>query len=237
MNFQANSKETLKIAVASNFIEPIKEIKKKFEQKNKITLIIVKGSTSQLFSQIINHAPVEIFLSADQITPSKLPKSFIVKNTQFTYAIGKLVFWTNLKKSQGLNAINFFKAVKINKLAIANPKFSPYGKGSKEFLKNINVWKYLNKNIVYANNINQVVSFLYSGNVKNGFISFSDKIKLEHKKKGTFLDVPVSLYPIIKQDVILLAKGKNNEYSKKFLNFLKSKEIKNVIKSFGYGIN
>ena len=237
LNYQASANEILKIAVASNFVEPIKLIKKKFEEKNRMTLKIIKGSTSQLFSQIINNAPVEIFLSADQITPRKLPKSLIIENTQFTYAIGKLILWTTLKQNQPLNAVTFFKRVKINKLTIANPKFSPYGKSSKEFLKNIKVWKNINDKLVFANNINQVVSFLYSGNVKNGFISYSDKIKLKYNNKGMFLEVPETLYPKIKQDVIMLTKGRRNQFATIFLNFLKSSEIKEVIKSFGYGIN
>ncbi len=91
--------------------------------------------------------------------------------------------------------------------------------------------------MVLANNINQVVSFLYSGNAKNGFISSSDKIKFKNNKRGSFLKVPQSMYTNIKQDVILLSRGEKNDYSKKFLKFLKSKEIIQLIKSFGYKVH
>lgn len=236
-NFDVYAKQSLSLAVASNFVEPLKLIKTKFEKKNNIKLTIVKGSTSQLYSQIINNAPIEIFLSADQFTPKKLPKKFVTKKAQFTYAIGRLVLWTNYNKKKYKNARTFLRGIKINKLVIANPKVSPYGKASKDFLKNINVWDDINTKLVYANNINQVVSFLYSGNIKTGLISYSDKSKLRELKKGVFLEVSETFYPEIKQDVILLAKGKENHFSKIFLKFLRTSEIKQVIRSFGYKVN
>ena len=207
------------------------------KKKNNIKLTIVKGSTSQLYSQIINNAPIEIFLSADQFTPKKLPKKFVTNKAQFTYAIGRLVLWTNYNKKKYKNARTFLRGIKINKLVIANPKVSPYGQASKDFLKNINVWDDINTKLVYANNINQVASFLYSGNIKTGLISYSDKSKLSKLKKGVFLEVSETFYPEIKQDVILLAKGKENHFSKIFLKFLRTSEIKQVIRSFGYKVN
>ena len=236
LNFKTFADGFLNIGVASNFYEPIKIIKKKFEENNRVKLKIISGSSSQLYAQIVNGAPLDIFLSADQKTPQKLDKKFIVTNSQFTYAIGDLTFWTSLKNIEEKNASLFFKKNEINILAIANPRFSPYGQASKEFLVNIGVWsKYKNK-LVLANNIKQVVSFLYSGNAKNGFISSSDKIKFKNNNNVKFLDVSQSMFSQINQDVILLNRGKNNEYSEKFLSFLRSGKIKKVIKSFGYKI-
>ncbi len=236
-NFQTNAKQSINIAVASNFIEPMKEIKRLFEEENLVELIIVKGSSSHLYAQIINRAPLDIFLSADQKTPKLLDENFIIPKTQFTYAIGKLVFWTSNQVSVQENFLNFFKKNKINILAIANPKFSPYGKASKEVLKNINVWEKLQKKIVLANNINQVVSFLYSRNADSGFISFSDKKKFQTRiNKGLFLDIPEKLFTNIKQDAVLLSMGRKKKFSKIFLRFLRTTRVKSIIKEYGYKI-
>ena len=43
INFSSFAKESLNIAVASNFYEPIKLIQKQFERKNKVNLTIIKG--------------------------------------------------------------------------------------------------------------------------------------------------------------------------------------------------
>ena len=235
-NYKISAKELLNIGVASNFYEPIQNIKQKFEKKNNVKLKIISGSSSQLYAQIVNGAPLDIFLSADQKTPQKLDSKLVVSNSQFTYAIGNLTFWTSLKDVEEKNAALFLKKNKINIMAIANPRFSPYGQASKEFLVNIGVWSLYKDKLILANNIKQVVSFLYSGNAKYGFMSSSDKLKFRKINMGKFLNVSQKMYKNINQDVILLSRGKNSNYSERFLRFLKSEEIKKTIKSFGYKI-
>ena len=233
-HFQAESRQKLNVAVASNFYEPIKTIKKLFEKKNQVELIIVKGSTSHLYAQIVNGAPIDVFLSADQKTPKKLHKNLIIPKTQFTYAVGKIVFWTNNTNSKEVDLKKILTKNKINVIALANPKFSPYGEASFKVLKKIGVFSKLQNKIVLANNINQVASFLYSGNADGGFISFSDRKKFKSTNKGVFVDIPEKLCEGLKQDAVLLYRGKKNIYSEIFFQFLKSSEVKKTIKSFGY---
>ena len=86
--------ERVHIAVSSNFIEPLNLIKKQFLKKNKIIITTSKGSTAKLYAQIINNAPIDIFLSADQLTIKKIPDDKKIKGTRFTYAIGNIVIFS-----------------------------------------------------------------------------------------------------------------------------------------------
>ena len=136
---------------------------------------------------------------------------------------------------------NFEKAIKnvkrlSNKIVIANPKFSPYGRASKQVLESLGMLSLFENKIILASNINQVSSFIYSGNVDLGIISNSDKLKLKKYELGYFKEIPQNLYSPIKQDVILLENAKNNNKAKLFFNFLKSKDTKKIIRSFGYRI-
>ena len=90
--------------------------------------------------------------------------------------------------------------------------------------------------IILASNINQVSSFIYSGNVDLGIISNSDKLKLKKYELGYFKEIPQNLYTQIKQDAVLLENARKNHKVKLFFNFLKSNDAKNIIRSFGYRI-
>ena len=228
--------ERVHIAVSSNFIEPLNLIKKQFLKKNKIIITTSKGSTAKLYAQIINNAPIDIFLSADQLTIKKLPDNKKIQGTEFTYAIGNIVIFSKSKILNSLKFKNIFIEKSSPKIVIANPKFSPYGRASKRVLESLGMWSMFENKIILASNINQVSSFIYSGNADLGIISNSDKFKLKKYDFGYFEEIPQNLYTQIKQDVILLKNAKNNNKAKLFFNFLNSKVSKNIIKSFGYKI-
>ncbi|MFX9089545.1 molybdate ABC transporter substrate-binding protein, partial [Acinetobacter baumannii] len=61
----------VKIAVAANFTEPVKEIGQGFEKATGHKLILSFGATGQFYAQITQGAPFEVLISADQATPAK----------------------------------------------------------------------------------------------------------------------------------------------------------------------
>src|SRR5215469_7294973 len=83
------------IAVAANFTEPAKEIAAAFKQKTGHEAVLSFGSSGQFYTQIVQDAPFQIFLSADDERPKKLVSDGLgVPESRFTYAIGKLVLWS-----------------------------------------------------------------------------------------------------------------------------------------------
>ena len=235
-SFNSYGYEKIHVAVASNFIEPLNSIKKEFLKNNKTSFNISSGSTTKLFAQILNKAPIDIFLSADQSTIQKIPDNKKIKVSKFTYAIGSLIIFSKAKIDNQIKFENILLKRLSNKIVIANPKFSPYGRASKQALESLGMLSLFENKIILASNINQVSSFIYSGNVDLGIISNSDKLKLKKYELGYFKEIPQNLYSPIKQDVILLENAKNNNKAKLFFNFLKSKDTKKIIRSFGYKI-
>ncbi|VAX20540.1 Molybdenum ABC transporter, periplasmic molybdenum-binding protein ModA (TC 3.A.1.8.1), partial [hydrothermal vent metagenome] len=87
------------IAVAANFLGPLKTIAKAYERSTGHKALLSAGSTGQLYSQIINGAPYGVFLAADRQRPELLESGgFIAKGSSFTYAIGRLALYS-VKKS------------------------------------------------------------------------------------------------------------------------------------------
>ena len=209
---------------------------RRFLKNNKTSFNISTGSTAKLFAQILNKAPIDIFLSADQLTIEKIPDNKIIKVSKFTYAIGSLAIFSKTRIDDEVKFENLLLKRLSNKIVIANPKFSPYGRASKQVLESLGILSLFENKIILASNINQVSSFIYSGNVDLGVISNSDKIKLKKYELGYFKEIPQNLYTQIKQDAILLKNAKKNQKSKLFFNFLKSNDAQKIIQSFGYRI-
>ncbi len=89
---QAVANEKISVAVAANFISAFKEMAADFEAKTKIKVEGTFSSTGNLYSQITNGAPYDLFLSADEERPAKLYKDG-AGETPFIYAKGQAVLW------------------------------------------------------------------------------------------------------------------------------------------------
>ena len=225
--------DDLYIGVASNFIVPMNYIKRDFESKHQGKIFISSGSSGSLYSQIINGAPLDIFLSGDQKLPIKLEKnSKGVKGTRFTYAIGKIQLFTTNTVFFNKKFPDIINSNKVQYIGIGNPLNVPYGLAAKEVLQSLGLYKKISSKLILSKNINQVFLMSYFGNLDLAFVAKSDVIN--HNKKGRVWNIPENFYSRIKQDVILLEHGRKKRSAKLFLKFLSSKLIREKIREFGY---
>ena len=225
--------ENIYIGVASNFLKPIKVLKENFESENDGKIFISSGSSGSLYAQIINGAPLDIFLSADLDLPKKLEKTTkAIPGTRFTYATGKLVAYSTKKILFSQTFPQILTSNKIRYIGIGKPEYVPYGRAAKQVLKSLNIFKKISSKLVLSKSVNQVFLMNYFGNLDIGFISKSDF--LSNNKKGKIWEIPHHLYSPIKQDAILLKNGEKKKNAMLFLKFLSSKRTKEKLKKFGY---
>ncbi|MEO8651973.1 MAG: molybdate ABC transporter substrate-binding protein [Hyphomicrobiaceae bacterium] len=221
----------VKVAVAANFTDAVKEIGALFEKASGHTAVFSFGPTGGLYNQITQAAPFEMFLSADRSTPAKAVKEgHAVEGSAFTYATGKLVLFS---KTEGLTlGQSTLKEGKFTKIAIANPKTAPYGIAAVEVMEKLGVYDALKGKIVEGNNIAQAYQFVDTANAEVGFVAFA---QVALKPGGSRWVVPPNMYKTIAQDAVLLKTGANNDAAKAFLTFLKGSQARKVIEKYGYG--
>ncbi len=218
------------VAVAANFTAAMKEIAADFEQASGHHAVVSFGSTGKLYAQIEHGAPFEVFLAADQKRP-KLLEERGTASGRFTYAIGKLVLWSGdaerAASEQALRGGDF------QKLAITNPKTAPYGAAAVETLKNLGLYATLEPKLVIGDSVSQTRQFAATGNAEYAFIALA-QIALDDS--GSRWLVPENLYAPIRQDAVLLTKGKENPAAQALLDYLRSDAAKAVIQKYGYGV-
>ena len=226
--------EQASVAVAANFTAPMQKIAAEFEKDTGHKAVLSFGATGKFFAQISNGAPFEVFLSADDETPAKLEKEFLIApHTRFTYAIGKLVLWS--AKEGYVDATGeVLKTGEFKHLALANPKTAPYGAAAIETLKKLGVLERIEPRFVQGENIAQAHQFVATGNAELGFVALSQVYKDGKITSGSAWIVPASLYEPIRQDAVVLARGKNNRAATTLLDYLKSDKARAIIKAYGY---
>jgi len=233
------SADELRIAVASNFYPALQEIVKSYVLNQKDSLVqkhnvvLIPGSSGKHFAQIMNGAPFDIFFSADNIRPLLLEQNGkTINKSRHTYALGQLVLWSPIDDLIDTKA-SILQSRDFRFIAMANPKIAPYGEATRQTLTSMNLWEALEEKLIRGENIAQTFQFVNSGNVKLGFISFSQIVNSNYEVNGSYWKVPKSLYEPIEQQVVLL----NESFlAEDFLSYLFSAESQKIISRFGYDI-
>lgn len=221
------------VAVAANFVPPFREIAIEFETATGHTLRVAAGSSGNFYSQIKNGAPYDVFFSADMERPNLLEDEGLgVKGTRFTYAIGRLVLWSpNADLVKGAETL---RSKIFKRLAIASPKTAPYGVAAMQVMQKLELWESVHAQIVMGESLGQTMGFIESGNAQLGFVALSQVLDPKIKGQGSRWDVPTTLHEPIKQDVILLTKGKDNQAAKALLEFMGGPQARTIIERYGY---
>ena len=224
------------VAVAANFAEPIKAIAAVLEKTTGHKLKISTGASGAFYTQIRNGAPFDVFLSGDDERPEMLEKDGLVQpGTRFTYATGKLVLWSvKPGRVDGQGAV--LKAADLGKVAFANPKTAPYGAAALQVMDRLGLRNTLTPRLVQGESIGQTYNFVKTGNADVGFVALSQVLERGKLKQGSMWVIPHTNHDPIRQDAVLLKKGADNEAAKALLKLLRSPDIQDLIRSYGYEI-
>ena len=234
--FGSAQADEVQVAVAANFTAPIQAIAADFEKDTGHKLVASFGATGQFYTQIKNGAPFEVFLSADDSTPKKLEaEGDSVKGSRFTYAVGTLALWS-AKEGYVDAKGDVLKKNEYQHLSIANPKAAPYGLAATQVLAREGLTDKVKDKIVEGQNITQAYQFVSTGNAELGFVALSQIFKDGKITSGSAWIVPASLHDPIKQDAVILNKGKDNPAARALVDYLKGPKAAAVIKSYGYEI-
>ncbi len=224
----------LRVAVAANFTAPMKKIAEAFEQETGHTLALSFGSTGKFYAQIKHGAPFEVLFAADDETPARLEREGEgVAGSRFTYAIGKLVLWS---KQPGLvdDKGEVLRSGAFERIALADPKLAPYGAAAMQTLNELGLADALARKFVQGENIGQTYQFVATRNAPLGFVALSQVFADGRVTEGSAWIVPQTLYAPIRQDALILARGKDNAAAAELMRYLQGDAAQAIIRAYGY---
>jgi len=228
--------QTVRVAAASDLQFAMPELAARCEESSGAKIELSFGSSGNLFAQIQNGAPFDLFFSADRSYAEKLiatgqadPKSLSV------YALGRLALWArselNLKLTEkGLSALS---DPRVQKIAIANPEHAPYGRAAVATLQKAGLYEPLKPKLVFGENISQAAQFAQSGSAQVGMIALSLALS-ETMKSGERWVVPGDYHPPLEQAAVLINSGSNKSQAAGFLEFVKSDAGRAILARYGF---
>lgn len=220
------------VAVAANFSRTHDELARRFEARTGAEVESSVGSTGQLYAQIRNGAPFDIFLAADGLRPRLLEEEGLtLPATRFTYATGRLALFGPGLDSVRSGGLDLTDARVVN-VALASPRTAPYGAAAASVLDRLGLGGgTLSRRLVRGENVGQVLQFVRSGAAELGFVALSQIID---EPGQSYWLVPAAYHAPLDQDGVLLPAAEEKGAALEYFEFLRSEEAREMIRSFGY---
>ena len=232
-----HAKETTIIAAASSTRFALDEIKQAFTRQTGLNITISYGSSGNLTRQLIQGAPFELFISADESYINSLKQQQLTLDDGIIYATGRLALFTSnnspiLVDKELHNLKNLLKKNQLQHFAIANPDHAPYGRAAKQVLINTGLWHSIKPFLVLAENASQTAQFASSGVTQGGIISYSYSLHPALKSLGNSVLIPQSLHAPFHARMVLMKHAKST--AKQFYQFLLNNKSRTIFNHHGF---
>ena len=195
------------------------------------------GSSGNFYSQSVNQAPFDLFLSADVEYARKLAEQGLtLPGTDFVYAGGQLALWVPKTSpiDVGKLQIAALEDPTVQHIAIANPQHAPYGQAAEAAMQSLGVYAAVKSKIVLGENIAQTLQFVQSGNAEIGIVALALVLAPSVRDQGRFWELPPASYPPIEQGGVILKAAKNPAGARALRDFIMSPDGQSILQQYGY---
>jgi molybdate transport system substrate-binding protein len=232
----AFGQKELRVAAAADLQPVMPVLSQAYEKATGVKLIVSFGSSSTLATQILGGAPMDIFLGADFTFPEKVVAAGLADAAAPTaYAKGALVLWT--RKDSGLLPLSIERLTdpRVKTVAIANELHAPYGRAAAAALRKMKLYDAVSPHFVVGENISQTAQFVESGNAQLGLISLTAASTDHFKEIGTYVLIPTTQYPEIRQCAVIMKNSDRKADAHAFLDWLLSPAVQDNWAKVGLG--
>src|SRR5947208_3653257 len=214
----------LRVAAAADMRFAMDEVIEAFREENlNVRVEVTYGSSGNFYAQLSNHAPFDIFFSADIDYPRRLIREgAALADTEFLYGIGRLVVWVPRASFIDVEKLGMQSLLdaSVKKIAIANPRHAPFGRAAMEAMKSMGVYDQVKDRIVFGDTVMQTAQFVESGGADIGLISHSLVLAPMFRDKGRYWEVPAGAYPPREQGGVILSWARDKSAAQALRDFV-----------------
>jgi molybdate transport system substrate-binding protein len=227
------------IAAAANLNFALTELADGFARERGTRIQIVFGASGGLTRQILDGAPFEMFLAADEEFPARLSAAHLTRDEGVVYAVGRLAIFaptgSPLSVDERLDGLaRLVEAGGVSRFAIANPDVAPYGRAAEAVLRKRRLWTSLRPNLVLGDTVAQAAQFATTGNAVGGLIAYSLVLAPGFSTRGTHAVIPESDHPPLRQRMVLLRDA--SAAAVRFYEFMQTGNARAILRKHGYGV-
>lgn len=238
--------EPLRIAAAASFRQALDDIIAAYQKQGGQRVVATYGATGNLVGQIVQGAPFDLLLAADEESTARLAAASLTTAQPDVLVQGRISLivprGSKLTFGQGfmepgaapgaalLRAA--FEAGQIQRFAIANPELAPYGRAGREALEKLDLLALAKPRFVYGENVGQVAQYVATGAAEAGITAHALTTAEPLASALRASPISQSLHAPIRQTFVVLKRG--GAGAAEFGAFLKGADAGAIFERHGF---
>ncbi|WP_404375658.1 molybdate ABC transporter substrate-binding protein [Vreelandella aquamarina] len=230
------------VAAASSLQFALEDAAAQFTQQTGHALRLNFGSSGNFRRQIVQGAPFELFLSADEDFVQALYEGGHVDNEGVIYARGRLAWAQPIGRyslpdeqaplSGVQEAVAALEKGQRLRIAIASPEHAPYGVAAREVLQEAGLWEASEPLRVQGENVSQAMQFALSDEARGGLVAYSLVVAPALAERSEAVLIPETWHTPLRQRMVLTPQA--GEAAHAFYEWLQQPAAKAIFETYGF---
>ena len=230
---------TTNVAAASDLAFALEDVVRVFKEETGEVVTLAFGSSGNFTRQILQGAPFELFLSADEAFVDELAERGRTVDGGALYAIGRVVLFaphgSPLQVDAVLDGLRAAAAAgTVRRFAIANPEHAPYGRAAEQVLRSQGLWELLRPRLVLGENVSQAAQFATTGAAQGGIFAYSLALAPAVAERGSYVLLPEAWHAPLRQRMVLLRGA--TATAGRFYAYLQTPAARAVLERYGFAL-
>jgi molybdate transport system substrate-binding protein len=191
------------------------------------------AGSNVLARQIVNGAPADVFISADEAQMEVVEKAgAILAGSRVDLVGNQLVVAATPEKVELVRQQFAHAPAEIRRLAIGDPAAVPAGVYAKRYLEQKNLWKSYESRIVPTTNVRAALTAVETGAVDAAIVYLTDLAAA--RSAVLAFAVPAAEGPRIVYPAAIVATSRNRAQAQRFLAFLRAPEARAIFTRYKF---
>jgi molybdate transport system substrate-binding protein len=216
---------TLTIYAASSLAEFLKPLVQIYEKAYpEVRIALTTGSSDLLVTQVLRGKAIDVLLTADDISMSKVVSADLVGSSEATMFATNTLVLVSTRLVPSLETLRDPSV--IRRIAVANPQISPAGRYARDALNFSGVWKDIQSRLITAQDVRQALAYVVAGEV-DAAVVYRSMLSGSKDTKFQVLDLPGASG--IRYFVAPVKKSQARQHALQFVQLVRSEPARQVL--------
>jgi molybdate transport system substrate-binding protein len=229
---QTGTAPVITVSAAVSLTEALEEIARLYESSGgRIGLNF--GASNVLSRQIVNGAPVDLFISADEAQMALVEKAgMVAAGSRVPLLHNQLAVVVRSDRSRPIASVAALATDAVKRIAIGDPEAVPAGVYAKIYLERVGLFSKLQPKLLPFASARAALSAVESGGADAGLVYVTDARASKRVRVATIItgpDAPDIVYP-----ACVIQSSARRDAAGAFLKFLQTAEASRVFERYGF---